>query len=164
MKRIILIILSASVINGCSSQQTNHQTQTNQWTNQQTEFLPCTIIALEEEKVNDLVYLKSSNCFRIGAIGVGATSAPEGIALQKVMEQDNAVDSLLDLFDNGSQTGKLYALLGLRFLNHTSFDEFATQLKNRSDSLIETAAGCSSYQTTVGDIIKSIEDGEYDSY
>jgi hypothetical protein len=163
MKRTILIILSASVINGCSSQQTNQQTQTNQWTNQRTEFPECTIIINEEGKINHLEYLKSSYCFRIGTIGIGG-SAPEGIALQKVMEQDNAVDSLLDLFENGSQTGKLYALLGLRFLNHTAFDEFATQLKNQSGNVVDTALGCTSYQTTVGDILKSIEEGEYDSY
>ena len=77
------------------------------------------------------------------------------------MRQDDSIKSLKRLFDEGTSAGKLYALLGLRYVDQATFIELSEDLRNRDDK-IETQEGCIIFQATVCDLLKSIEDGTYD--
>lgn len=148
LKRIILTTLSVIVINGCSYQRTES---------------PCYDSMKLDENTDYLEYLKSSKCFRIGGVGAAAVTPSEEIALRRLMRQDNALESLTELFDEGSPPGKLYALLGLRYVDQMVFNELSIELRNRND-MVETQGGCIIFQASVCNILKSIEDGAFDIY
>ena len=105
--------------------------------------------------------LKNSNCFRIGGVGYAGQIPPEHIALVKLMEMTDSSQQLENLFSKGSTTGRLYALLGLYYVDHNKYEKLLPKLNNLSQE-VETMAGCLVFKQKVADIIKQIENGDYD--
>ena len=148
MKRVALTILSVLAIGGCFYQQPKSA---------------CNECPRLNEKTDCLEYLKSSKCFRVGGVGFAGAIAPEEIALRRLMRQDNAFELLKRLSDKGSSVGKLYALLGLRYVDRGIFNELAIDLRNRND-VVETQEGCIIFEASMCDLVESIEDGVFDMY
>jgi hypothetical protein len=113
------------------------------------------------DNVDSVKLLEKSQCFRVGHVGVAGVIPNEAIALHRIMKRDDASAALEELYSKGSPAGKLYALLGLRFVNKAKYEELMPQLKQNTDK-VETQAGCIVYTETVQAIISSMEAGNYD--
>lgn len=105
--------------------------------------------------------LEKSQCFRIGGVGYAGKIPPEEIALCKIMKKDNASAVLEDLYSKGSSVGKLYALLGLRFINWAKYEELMPQLRQNTCK-IDSQSGCIIFEETVQKIIRLMIAGNYD--
>jgi hypothetical protein len=106
--------------------------------------------------------LQAAKIFRIGPVGYGGDIPPEEIALCKIIKRDDSSAILKELYTTGTQASRLYALLGLRFVNKAKYDELMLQMKTQNGE-IETQSGCIGSRQTMQDIIYSIEAGWFDS-
>ena len=107
--------------------------------------------------------LKNSNCFRIGGVGVAAQTPPEHIALVKLMDMTDSSQQLENLFYKGSMTGQLYALLGLYYVDQPKYEKLSPRLKNLSRE-VETMAGCLVLREKASDIVRQIDNGDFDVF
>jgi hypothetical protein len=148
MKRMILQIIVIVAVTGCESAQNPPRISgCNHFDN---------VDSMEPIKL-----LEKSQCFRIGGVGWAGVTPPEESALRRIMKQDDASATLEELYSKGSPAGKLYALLGLRFINKARYEELMPQLKQSTDK-INTQSGCIIFDETVQAIISSMEAGNYD--
>jgi hypothetical protein len=115
------------------------------------------------DNVDSVKLLEKSQCFRVDPAGVAGVIPNEMIALQRIMKRDDASAVLEELYSKGSPAGKLYALLGLRFVNKARYEELIPQLKQNTDK-INTQSGCIIFDQTIKAIIGSMEAGNYDYY
>ena len=106
-------------------------------------------------------YLIKSECFRIGGVGFGAVTPPEEIALRNLMSHEDNSILLTELFNKAAITGKLYALLGLYYVDRQKFDQLASYLRYDSQ-MIDTQGGCIISRGYVKDVVNSIKSGHYD--
>ncbi|MBN1392267.1 MAG: hypothetical protein JW947_05630 [Sedimentisphaerales bacterium] len=150
MKRVILPIMILAAAAGCDSEQ--DQPATPDYAQRENTKLT------EPFKV-----LEKSRCFRIGKVGFNEVTPPEEIALYTIMKQGNAPAVLQSLYSKGSPSGKLYALLGLRFTNGVKYRELLQQQKQNMEKVV-TQAGHIISEVTMKDIAELIEGGSYDSY
>jgi hypothetical protein len=148
MKHLILQIIILFLVIGCNSAQNP------------PEMSGCAHYDNAEFK-EPVKLLEKSPCFRVGPVGYAGVIAPEEIALRKIMKREDASAALEELYSKGSSAGKLYALLGLRFVNKAKYDELLPQLRQNTDK-VATQAGCIVFEKTVQVIVSSIEAGEYD--
>ena len=105
--------------------------------------------------------LVEAKCFRTGGIGPGGVTSDEEFSLRRIMVKDDASVTLDRLFTEGTPVGKLYALLGLRFVNRARYNELVPQMRQDTRS-VDEQGGCIISETTVKDIVASIEKGEHD--
>jgi hypothetical protein len=106
--------------------------------------------------------LEKSQCFRLYPVGVAAAVPPEEIALCRLMKQDDASAVLEKLYLKTSSAGRLYALLGLRFVDRTKYEKLLPEMKNDLHE-VDTQGGCIVYKEPVQMIIESMEAGNYDA-
>jgi len=106
-------------------------------------------------------YLKKSQVFRLGPVGIAAETPPEDIALRMLMAQDDSTTLLKKLFDEGSIAGKLYALAGFYYRDRSTFNKLASGLRKDSRS-VPRQSGCTIFSQKVEEIIESIESGNFD--
>ncbi len=151
MKQLILQIIVLFAVIGCNSAQNP------------PKMSGCNNHVSDAASTEPFKLLEKSPCFRLGGVGYAGVIAPEEIALRKIMKQDDASAALEELYSKGSPVGKLYALLGLRFVNKAKYEELMPQLKQNTDK-VETQAGCIVFKKTVQEIVSSIEAGQYDYY
>jgi hypothetical protein len=151
MKRVLLsLIIFVTAAAGCESEQvqptvSNYARRTN-------------TSVTEPFKV-----LEKSRCFRIGKVGFNRVTPPEEVALYTIMKQPNASAVLESLYSKGSPSGKLYALLGLRFTNGAKYKALISEVKQSNEKVI-TQAGHIISDVTMKDIAELINAGSYDSY
>ena len=107
--------------------------------------------------------LKNSNCFRIGGVGIGGLTPPEHIALVKLMDMTDSSQQLENLFYKGSLTGRLYALLGLYYIDQSKYEKLSPRLKNVSYEVV-FQAGCLFGSKKVSEIVEEIENGNFDVF
>jgi hypothetical protein len=105
--------------------------------------------------------LVKSRCFRTNGAGYTGETAPEEIALCKLMKRENASDVLEELYIKGRTAGKLYALVGLHIADKAKFNKLAPELREDS-SMVDTQGGCIVYIDKVQDIVEAIDGGLYD--
>jgi len=107
--------------------------------------------------------LAESTVFRLGGIGFAGSMAPEQVALCRIIKQDNASEILESLYSNGTLPGKLYSLLGFRFVDRARFEELSPKLKKNTDK-IEAQAGCVFFKQTVRSVVEMMGSGDYDGH
>lgn len=114
------------------------------------------------ESVDPVEYLKVSGCFRIGAVGVGGRTPPEETALHRLIAQPDATDCLRRLYHEGTRAGRLYALVGLYYIDREEYRRLASGA-GAGWATVDTQAGCICRREAVRHIVGSIEAGEFDS-
>jgi len=147
MKQLILQIIILFLVIGCNSAQNPPKTSGYD----------------HFDNIESIKMLEKSQCFLVGRMGPAGVVPKEEIVLCKIMKRDDASAVLEELYSRGSPAGKLYALLGLRFINKAKYEELTPQLKQSTDK-VETQAGCIVFVETVQAIISHMEAGNYDYY
>jgi hypothetical protein len=150
MKRVILSIIILATAAGCESEQ-NQPTASDYSRRTNTS------------RAEPFKVLEKSRCFRIGKVGFTGVTPPEEVALYTIMKQGNAPAVLESLYSKGSPSGKLYALLGLRFTNGAKYKALISEVKQSSEK-VYTQAGHIISEVAMKDIAELIEAGSYDSY
>jgi hypothetical protein len=149
MKRLILALVLLYMVSGCNCSPERTETSgCGQWHNADT--------------MDPLKLLQESQCFRIGPVGYAGIISPYLCALCHVFKMTNASTMLEELYATGTRTGRLYALLGLRFVNRAKYDEYLPQMKTLNGA-IETQLGCIVFPQSIQVTINSIETGGYDA-
>lgn len=150
MRRLILPLILLFVVSGCDPiKETSKTTACKQWNNPDLEA--------------PFKRLQKSQDFLIGRIGINGAVPREEISLCKLIRSDNASAVLKELYSTGTPSGKLYALLGLRFVNKSKYKELLPHIK-KQNGVVETQAGCIVLHSTIQNIASSIETGDYDYY
>lgn len=148
MRYLILQTVALMAITGCGSvQNSQEKSGYGHWDNL--------------DSIESFELLEKSQCFRVGGIGVAGVTPPEEIALRRIMKQGNASTVLESLYSRGSSAGKLYAMLGLRFVNRAKYEELVPKLQQNTYK-VDTQAGCIISEEKVQVVIKSMEAGNYD--
>ena len=78
--------------------------------------------------------LLNTELFASGSVGLGGNPSVQSLAFYVVLQQEDAEDAFLDLYERGYAAGKLYALCGLRLLDSAMFAEKARPLLASHDT------------------------------
>lgn len=117
---------------------------------------------MRQDSVAALNQLKSAQTLESAHIGFAGILSSNLLALREVIEHDKAVSLLEELYQNGSLTAKLYAIIGFQLLQKTELAQtFIDDASQYQSTEIEAMEGCVIYKTTVGDALKMIRDGYY---
>jgi hypothetical protein len=106
--------------------------------------------------------LRRIDAFALGGVGFAGTTSEGEKALRDVLARKDAVAVLERLSREATPAGRLYALVGLRWQAAPSYATAATDLLNREKETVQTISGCIISQSTVADIAKRIDTGQYD--
>ncbi len=106
--------------------------------------------------------LKNAQTLESAYIGFAGILSENLRALREILQSEKAESQLHELYQSGTWTAKLYAIIGLQLLAKPglaqSLIEDASQYQSE---VIEAMEGCVIYQTTVGEALKMIQDGYY---
>jgi hypothetical protein len=83
-------------------------------------------------------------------------------ALREILKEPDAVARLEKMLPAALPAGQLYGLLGLRVRDRAAYQRALEKYRTR-DATVETARGCMLQQESFRDVIKEIEQGNYDS-
>ena len=79
--------------------------------------------------------LQSATMFRLGPVGFTGETSPEELALQSLLSEGDAVESLRSLCRSGTAAGSLYGLMGLRKRDIRVFKEELQLYRDRLEQI-----------------------------
>jgi hypothetical protein len=101
--------------------------------------------------------------FAFGGVGFfGGTSNGE-FAFCAILKSPKASDLFKDIYLQGTDEGKLYALCGLRVIDHDAFNHYFAIFRTENKR-ITTQSGCVIREEPAGEVIQRIVAGYYDSH
>lgn len=107
--------------------------------------------------------LETAGSFALGGIGVAGTMSAGERALRDVLKQPDAVARLEAMLPSASPAAKLYVLLGLHVRDRAAYERALEKCRG-IDAKVETARGCMLSHESFPDLVKEIENGQYDSF
>ena len=90
--------------------------------------------------------LQSAIMFRLGPVGFTGETSPEELALQSLLSEGDAVESLRSLCRSGTAAGSLYGLMGLRKRDIRVFKEELQLYRDRLEQIEKSPQPASSEQ------------------
>ena len=90
--------------------------------------------------------LQSATMFRLGPVGFTGETSPEELALQSLLSEGDAVESLRSLCRSGTAAGSLYGLMGLRKRDAKVFEEELRLYRARLEQIEKSSQPPSSEQ------------------
>ena len=106
--------------------------------------------------------LVTAKGFFYSSIGITGSDMPESVhAFKNLYFSSRAKDYFLQLANEGTDAGKLYALCGLYHLDKQAFNTLIEECQYITTS-IPGGSGCRAYNTPMDQIILSITPPEYD--
>jgi len=111
--------------------------------------------------------LSSVDCFALGRVGYASMTSVEERELDEILIGSGTARTLLSLSRRrgSSDVGRLYALIGLRWIGSREYRPLLRRLK-ASRTYVETNinGGCCGLIERVADVARRIDAGEYDKY
>ena len=104
--------------------------------------------------------LRAAPRFAMGGVGYAGAISREEQALRTSLERPTAAADLQRLVAEATLEGRLYALLGLKLLEHPSFDALVRPYL-RSHENVRTMVGCMVDRATAATIARRIRRGDY---
>ena len=118
------------------------------------------VCPLRAERIDGL---ETAGSFALGGVGVAGTMSTGERALRDILKQPDAVARLEAMLPLASAAAKLYVLLGLRLRDRAAYER-ALEKCRAIDAKVETARGCMLSRESFRDLVKEIENGQYDSF
>lgn len=106
--------------------------------------------------------LRQTTTFALGGVGVAGSMSEGERALREVLKERDAVTRLESALPEASPAGQLYALLGLRLRDRAAYER-ALPKYQENDATVQTMRGCILQRESFRDLVKQIEQGDYDS-
>jgi len=121
--------------------------------------------------------LRETETFAMGGTGYAGTTSKGELALRQLIKETNAKEALLQLIEDATPEGGLYALVGLRGLDNEQFEAAAKTFLDKSEAderdatgmsvpagSVKVMSGCLIFVEKRATVVKNISSGQYDRY
>jgi hypothetical protein len=98
--------------------------------------------------------------FAFGGIGYGRITSQGEKDYKVILSRPSAIADFERLLSVGNPQAKAYALVGIRALNPSRFQELSPSLQDSKEKVV-TQRGCLGYTESLGTLVKSIEAVDY---
>ena len=106
--------------------------------------------------------LRKTTTFALGGVGFGGVMSEGERTLREILKESDAARRLESVLPDASAAGQLYALLGLRLRDRAAYQRALDKYRT-NDAKVQTMRGCIVRQESFRDLVKQIEQGDYDS-
>ena len=118
-------------------------------------------IAQSGEPVDStLERLATIDRFAFGGIGYAGTTSQGEKGYRLIRSRPSAIADFEKLLETGNPQAKSYALVGIRALNPSRFNEFSRKFRDTKAEVV-TQMGCIVQREPFAAVLKRIEAGEY---
>ena len=100
--------------------------------------------------------VKSAEQFAIGGVGVTGVISAEELALRYIRDGPDAEKQLHKLLREGTPSGQMYALFGLRQLRIADYAELA-QPYHQSSQPVKVISGCTIHTDATSEVVRWID-------
>jgi len=109
---------------------------------------------------NAFAFLITTRVFTGAVVGAGARRSDHARAFQTLMDEPEAKEIFLDLFQRGNEVAKLYGLCGLQLLEDSKAFRQRIEPFSNSKTEIWSEYGCLKYKCDLGTEIPRILSGQ----
>lgn len=126
-------------------------------------LLLCSPAAFPAEELSEVATrLSKVEMFAFGGVGFAASTTQGEKDYFAILKNAGADQQFAEIFRKGTSEAKCYALAGLHQLKSKSYTGLAEEFR-KADGEVQSAAGCILMKLSPPQVVKSIDEGVYDS-
>lgn len=109
---------------------------------------------------NPVVDLMKVSTFAFGGVGYSGQISRGEMLFMEVWNRENRSELFRNIYKDGNNQAKAYALVGLYYCEKPEFDRIAKQVESEKAKEVECMGGCIVYRSDLKEIIKSMKSGK----